>query len=366
MRRRGQLFSLDAMLAFVLVVIMFGTVTATSESLRNEVTSMVGWYERANIADNMLDVLTKSPGEPPNWTDNPSGVLSIGLADNRTGGVSYVKMDALVKAVRNNVPAVRNILTNMSANKNFELLFFLGKWSFEVNLSNTTGSIPLNVTNVTVNYEFPTNASGSLSSGLITGLSPSFYRVIVKIGSDLTTTPNLSQLLASRDNATWVEFSERRTTLSLLNYSRTVNITPSGVQNVLAGTLMMSLPPYLLLKFEVPNETGYVIFVVRDGNSTKVLGVWHRNGLAGAALWEKVTDGVRLLKSWNGSQNSVEIPWAELFSAFDPDKGGKVVEMWVYGGTLSYVVLQDTGGIGGFLEPVEEPLVIKLWVWDGP
>ena len=616
MRRRGQLFSLDAMLAVVIVIIMLGTVTATSEGLRNEITSMVGWYERANIANNMLDVLTKSPGEPSNWVENPSEVRVIGLADNKSGGVSYQKMMGLVDAVENNIPAVKESLTRMCENKDFELLFFQGKWDFNVvynwsgentsartgeymplnipctvelqgaqvinppaptngyiggivecnpfevlgagalffnynyplcfagsviapednagsiqitntnvdsyvaiagdlisdkrgsiQISVTQGSIyvggsiiasttgstqldagkyiyvlgktgkvplvyvegigsnyiyagyamiflingewyavqglslgrgqyslgkwyhlvngrwidvtssvvlkngediyvngfnvihvgepgggyiqvgsqgtlptsielppciagskpPLAVDNITSNYIFPTNVTGNASSGIVTNISPAFYKVIVKIGNNITVNPDMKKVIASRNNSPWVEVAERRTTLAIMNYSPKIVVSGDKIQRLLAGRLIAPLSYYTFMQVTVPNTTGYAIFIVRDGTTLKVLGVWRdANGNVGGALWVKTSSGIVLSKTYRGNGNNIWIPWADLFSYFNVENGRKIVELWAYKNTLGDVVITDLGGIGGFLVPKEEPFVIKLWVWDEP
>ncbi|NJE30387.1 hypothetical protein E3E38_04885 [Thermococcus sp. 18S1] len=94
--RRAQLFSFDAMLALVLVIFILGTVNSTSSTLQNEITTMLGWYERANIADNVLDIMTKSPGEPANWATNPSNTEVIGLRENNSlYSLDYYKLEAL-------------------------------------------------------------------------------------------------------------------------------------------------------------------------------------------------------------------------------------------------------------------------------
>gem|GEM_PF-5928205 len=605
------------MVALVIVVIMLGTVTATSESLRGEITSMVGWYERANIADNMLDVLTKSPGEPSNWVEDPSTVRVVGLADNRSGGVSYRKMMGLIDAVENNVPAVRESLTQMCGDKDFELLFFQGKWNFSVaynwsgdNASASTGGymplnvsclvqlhgaqvinppaptdgyiggivecsqfqvtgagslsfnynyplcfagsviapgtnqgsifltnnqsdsyisiagdlisekqgainvkvpsgslyvggviwlngighewittqtiyilgntgetpylsvvspgskvyaavgilfyvdgtwyavrnfklgngagttspgnwyklvngvwkdassdvsvnlrtgdvyingvhvvhiditgggdvsvdaqgalpasielppcltgpkIPLTVDNVSANYTFPSNVTGNASSGIVTDIPQAFYKVIVKIGSDITANPDMNAVIESRNDSPWVEVAERRTTLAIMNYSPTIVLTEDRVQRLFAGRLIAPLSYYTFLQVTVPNTTGYALFIVRDGTILKVLGVWRDvSGNVGGALWIKTSSGMELSRTYLGSGNDILVPWTDLFSYFNVERGKKIVELWAYKNTLGDVVITDLGGIGGFLIPKEEPFVIKLWVWDEP
>jgi len=160
-----------------------------------------------------------------------------------------------------------------------------------------------------------------------------------------------------------VELEERRTAVVIEEYSPTMTAKGEN-QRLLAGELTTPVSPYLLLEATVPNETGYALFIVQDGNLTKVLGVWRANNTTGAALWEEENGSVSLLKTYNGSSFTVTIPWIDLFSKFNPDLGMKVVGMWLYNETFSYVTLRDIGGMGAILAPRKEPFVIKLWVWD--
>ena len=145
--RRGQLLSFDAMLSLVIVIFILGTVTSTSSALKEEVTNVLGWYERANIADNMLDVLSKSPGVPANWTESPATTSLVGLRDNSYPfAISSAKIEALVSSA--NVSGVLNSLYNMSSRKDFRLSFYL-----------TT-------TNITVTGQFPEEIFLNLTSEL--------------------------------------------------------------------------------------------------------------------------------------------------------------------------------------------------------
>ena len=145
--RRGQLFSFDAMLSLVIVILILGAVTTTSSALRDEITTVLGWYERANIGDNMLDVLTKSPGIPENWSGNPANVLLIGLRDNSYPfAISLQKIQALGTHI--NTPKVISSLYNLSNHKDFQLEFYL-----------TTS-------NVSVTGEFPGRIFMNLTSEL--------------------------------------------------------------------------------------------------------------------------------------------------------------------------------------------------------
>ncbi|NJF25540.1 hypothetical protein [Thermococcus sp. Bubb.Bath] len=146
--RRGQLLTLDAMLSLILVVFILATVTNTSSALKEEISSMIEWQERANIAENMLDVLTKSPGEPPNWYLDPSSVKVVGLrSSDKTYALNYRKLMALNSSIDELVGA----LTNLSQGKDFMIETFVSKYKVgiegrfpRVYLSNVTFKSPVN------------------------------------------------------------------------------------------------------------------------------------------------------------------------------------------------------------------------------
>ncbi|KUH34048.1 hypothetical protein APY94_03490 [Thermococcus celericrescens] len=141
--RRGQLFSMDALISIVLVIMILGTVSATSESLRSEIASMVGWYERANIADNMLDVLTKSPGEPENWHVSSQNIRMVGLQDSIEGYLDYTKLETLMSMVSSDNKSIINALCNLSSGNNFELATYLTEYTLEASLlRNVRGGLP--------------------------------------------------------------------------------------------------------------------------------------------------------------------------------------------------------------------------------
>ncbi len=127
--RRGQIFSMDALVAAVLVIMLIGTVSATSENLKEGITSLVGWYERTNIADNMLDVIVKTPGDPENWSLNPESVVIPGLRSNSSVGMGldYQKVYALFHGIETNDTHIISSLYRLADNKDFQLAIFLRK-----------------------------------------------------------------------------------------------------------------------------------------------------------------------------------------------------------------------------------------------
>ena len=122
--RRAQLLSLDAMLSLIIMIFVFAAVVNTSAALKGEITSMLGWYERANIADNMLDVLTKSPGDPVDWENNPVEVRVLGLRENGSFGISYAK----IAAMNEHASELLDKFTNLSLGKDFLILTYISKF----------------------------------------------------------------------------------------------------------------------------------------------------------------------------------------------------------------------------------------------
>ncbi len=134
--RRAQLLTLDAMLSLILVVFILATVTNTSSALKEEISSMIEWQERANIADNMLDVLTKTQGVPENWEDNVSALVIPGLGSgNGADYVDYTKLMTLVNGVEHNNTQVIGSLWNLSSHNNFQLSFGLMRPSLYLSYS---------------------------------------------------------------------------------------------------------------------------------------------------------------------------------------------------------------------------------------
>lgn len=156
--RRGQLLSMDALVSIVLVIMILGTVSATSESLRSGITSMIGWYERSNIADNMLDVLTKSPGVPEDW-DSTGHVIVIGLRDNNSEYLSSAKLFRLIQLVNSNNTTVISKLSELAGGKNFELRTYYSLYSVEANYSVTPvfGAGPSEAINACDPSDLPTD-----------------------------------------------------------------------------------------------------------------------------------------------------------------------------------------------------------------
>lgn len=130
MVRRGQIFSIDAFISIIVLIMVLSAVSATSESLRMEIGSLIGWYERANIANNMLDVLLDTPGVPPDWEANPVHVRVVGLRDSENSYfIDYTKLEVLGEK-----PAtLLSALLNESSGKDFLISVYVSR--FRVSIS---------------------------------------------------------------------------------------------------------------------------------------------------------------------------------------------------------------------------------------
>ncbi|ACJ17389.1 hypothetical protein TON_1898 [Thermococcus onnurineus NA1] len=146
--RRGQLLSFDAMLSLVIVILMLGMITSTSSALKDDITIMLGWYERANIGDNMLDIIVKNPGVPSDWESNPSNLAYLGLENTKyPNTIDYKKIEALNKAYTNGEASLKSALVNLSMGKDFTLGFYLTRIEIEGDVTvvppNVDGSVDI-------------------------------------------------------------------------------------------------------------------------------------------------------------------------------------------------------------------------------
>lgn len=135
--RRGQLLSFDAVLSLVIVILLLGTITNTSSALKDEVTTMIGWYERANIGDNMLDVLTKNSGDPNNWEANTESVKIPGLRSCTGVGLDYEKVYTLFRGISLNDTFIISSLFNLSEKKDFQFAIFMSQSSLNALINYT-------------------------------------------------------------------------------------------------------------------------------------------------------------------------------------------------------------------------------------
>ncbi|AHF81351.1 hypothetical protein [Thermococcus paralvinellae] len=122
--RRGQILSLDALLSLVIVVMVIGVVINANDMIKAGITNLVEWYDKTNIANNMLDILTKSPGYPRDWEKNVTAVKVVGLRSTEYSyALDYDKLMKLNSSI--NVVNVKNSLVNLSGGRDFQLEFYL-------------------------------------------------------------------------------------------------------------------------------------------------------------------------------------------------------------------------------------------------
>ncbi|CAD5243407.1 hypothetical protein [Thermococcus camini] len=165
MRRRGQMFSLDAMLSLVMVVMILGMVSTTSTALKGEITTMVGWYERSNVGDDILDILVKTPGDPEDWEADPSTLIHLGLENpSYPDTIDFKKVEALNNAYLDNDDALKGALINLSMGRDFSLGLFLTK----IEISGDVTVIPPN-TEGSVDVEAESQVSISQTNGFAFG-----------------------------------------------------------------------------------------------------------------------------------------------------------------------------------------------------
>ncbi len=340
--RRGQIFSLDALLSLVLVMMVLGVVLNTNESVMAEINRVVGWYEHANLGSGMLDVLTESTGDPEDWQNNLSALRSVGLRSvNYSYAVDYSKLIALVANI--NLSQIKQNLLNLSARKNFQLDIYLTNIS--VNLDVTTS--PLSVWVVNVSYTYASN------------LSVPTFRISFINGSVVTDEGIIN---SSRANSTWVTYQYKDVIVARRVYYSQVNI--SRGQEVLAGILKSNVPPYANLEITVPSdESGYVIFSVLDGDKGKALVVQKESPTSNVNATVVNEDNTTL--SYTGNTTTVEVPWSALFEEFNTQTTVKIVDMRVHDDTFAGTVsMKDLNALGIILAPRLEPAVLKLWMWE--
>ncbi|WP_297475384.1 hypothetical protein [Thermococcus sp.] len=464
MRHHGQILSLDAMLALIMVVIMLGTITNTSSTLQNDILTMVSWYERANIANNMLDILTKSPGNPPNWSKDVSGLRVIGLrSDAYPYALDYNKLQKL--ALLKNNPFVIKSLLSLSEGKDFKLKAYLTEIRIQVSgdfpekISIDMGTVEdrdirigagynaesaFRAENVTLNGQplsqssqpyslatgdvlafyaledivvvdtnnnvrYPIGApayveiktvsansnlyvtwdssglyiKGSGQIGIIVDgyqegalrinstveepenlTSPTFTIAVIN-GTEVS---NLTLVNKSKERSPWIEYMERKLLVAKIKYSKELIANSGKSDEWIAGMLSMNVPEYAYLKVVVnEGDRGEIIVVVQDGGEYRALLI--KKDTAESSLTATVATTNRNVKPlfYTGNKTAIEIPWSTVFPTFDPNKGSKAIDVWVYKNTFNNPVrLIDAGNIDTLLEPEFERAILKLWVWEEP
>lgn len=362
--RHGQVLSLDALLSLVLVILVLGTITSTSENLKKEISDMVGWYERANIGDNMLDVLIRSPGDPVNWEEAPGSVRMIGLRSTSGQYIENKKLQTFIDLAESGDARTREILLNISMNRSFLLAFYIPTLNINVTLQFSPGS-GLEITGINV------TRAGNTSAGLsLPNQSPLFALEYSKGGFVPNPGDVLAVLEGARREAEWMGLSSGVMPMGVLEYNGSVTITDGNASRIIAGILTSDVPSHALLNVTVPeDEKGYAVIVILDGNQTKALGLWKNDSSSQveARLWRLLSNGsleslnVRVYSSDAGG---ILIPWNQIITNPDSLRGEKPVEVWFYDKSFTWVTVKDEANLKILLRPKFEPLSVKLWMWE--
>jgi len=339
--RRGQIFSLDALISLVIVIMIVGTFLSTSGELESGISGVIGWYSRSQIADTALGLLVKNPGTPPNWNENLSSLEVVGLGNSLYSyAVDYDKIKALVGYAPTNGKIVESLL-NFTYRYSLLLKFFLPIPQIKIQI--TTSPLSVRVLNFTYIYD----------------LSVPVYTLAIVNGS----VASIAVANVSMASSDWVEVANSKHPLAMLKYNRSYSfVRTSTLTPLIIGDLRAPVPTYSKLRVNVTG-VGYAVFAVRDGNEAKVLVVEKANqsSLVKAVVYNASGSA---LYTVNGTLYYVEIPWGYLYSVFDPTKGLKTVELWLYENSFTKVYISDNWGLDSLLQPKISPCEIKLWVWD--
>ena len=339
--RRGQILSLDALLSLVIVVMVIGVVINTNDMIKAEITNLVEWYDRANIANNMLDILTKSPGYPKDWEHSVTMVKVVGLRSvNYSHALDYYKLMKLNSSI--NIANVKNSLVNLSTWRDFQIEFYLTT----KNISESPGTLSLSLSVL-----YPVN------------LSEPTYSFAVING---TVIRDINTIDRSKNASPWIEYQERNFVSAKLIYNRTMEVIQGQKKELIVGKLKQNVPNYAYFEIKVPeDESGNVTFAVLDGALLKGLLVkkdTSNSNITAILAWKEGTQTTT--KSYIGNTTTIKIPWRDIFSEFNSENGAKPVEFWLYENNFRSIILRDLGNIGLLLEPKFDPILIKLWVWD--
>lgn len=332
--RRAQLLSLDAMLSLIIMMFVFAAVINTSTMLKGEITSMIGWYERSNVADNMLNVLTRSPGDPVDWELNPSAVRVVGLRSvNNTFALSYRK----IVAMNENLPSVLGSLVNMSLGKNIMMSTYISKFE----LSGTFPAIRGNYT---------------LASTLVELNQPTYSFAIVNrtIVTDYTT------ISSSLNESSWIDVSQKKFVVERFEYN--LSAGPSTEEPIVYGVLAQKPPINSYLEITAPNTAGNLTLAVLAGSGLKAILIY-RNETGDPLSATLVENGTVI--NYSGNTSSISIPLTDVIG----DGVNSVVGIWLYslnGWARNEVEITIVPPLKWLLKPKFDEGIIKLVVWDGP
>ncbi len=94
---RAQLFTVDLLIALIPLTIALGVSAAAFSGLAGQVQDYAYYYDAKRTVTDVLDVLMKSPGVPPDWnTSNPPEIPGLVVQGSRGyNNLSYEKLQAL-------------------------------------------------------------------------------------------------------------------------------------------------------------------------------------------------------------------------------------------------------------------------------
>ena len=238
---------MDALISIVILIMILGTVSATSESLRSEINSVIGWYERTNIADNMLEVLTKTPGEPEEWDKNIFLTRIPGLSSPSDHGIiKYSKLKTFVDSFSN--PQIVSSLWRLSLGKDFMMGIYTT--NFTIRVIGNPPKIYLQ------NYTFGTeNPSGGANFKIESAVNP---------GRDF----EVEDIFLRKNNGNEYNAS---TICLIAGSNRQIDLTTGDYLRVVTNESVSiddtkdNIPPII-----VPPETVIEIYVVEEVSNLKI------------------------------------------------------------------------------------------------
>lgn len=264
--RKGQLLTIDALLSLVIVVMVIGVVMNTNDMIKAEITNLLDWYDRANIANNMLDVLTKNPGYPEDWEKNVSNVKMVGLRDkDYTFALDYEKIVVFNKSKDQMV----DMLNQLARGKDFLFEIYISK--FNVSVSGRFPRVYI------ANYTF-VGRHGNTNIKIAGDPDGNKYFIVtyVKInkGGEEYINENITQL-AKNQKIDLIVGDYLLLNLSVDTYIRAVNIVdpPEGLcdpELSKQNTCVVHLRPRTFLEVYVVSEGSELQLMLDNGDWTRL------------------------------------------------------------------------------------------------
>jgi len=245
MKRRGQLLSIDALLSLVIVVMVVGVVMNTNDMIKAEITGLLDWYDRANIANNVLDVLTKNPGYPEDWESNVSNVKMVGLRDaDYQFALDYEKLEALNTSI-NGAFIQNSYLLKLSRGHDFEIEIYITKKDV-----NASGRFPKGEENII----FEGNPGVNLQ---IEGSSPNgvFQVEWIEITKNDGSIYRNDQICTSLKSGNLVDLENN----DVLEFKVSEDITITGIRGEVIGPYLIPAGSIVTINVLVTQSQGFQI-----------------------------------------------------------------------------------------------------------